>query len=182
MTNETEPEATRSGFERFADKVYEELNELRTRAGRDILPDDQTDTGRNALRAQRPAPWSVMLKRGGTISEPEENSRTTKGGKTYSVLHRAEQIVEAHIMGTDDHEAELLWCDFLLALRKAVSTFANPGDFEWASQEDNNAGHSKGKREKIVQSFRLTMDVPDELQTLTIIESEQFTPELEANC
>ncbi len=179
---DTEPEAQRSGFQRFADKVYEELNELRTRIGRDILPDDQTDTGRNALRAQRPAPWIVMLKRGGTISEPEENSRTTKGGKTYSVLHRAEQIIEAHIMGTDDHEAELLWCDFLLALRKAVSTFAKPGAFEWASQEDINAGHSKGGREKIVQSFTLTMDIPDELQTLTVITGEQLTQKLEANC
>lgn len=179
---DTEPEPQTSSFERFAEVVYLELNKFRTTAGRSQLPDDQTDTGRNALRAQRPAPWIVMLKRAGTITEPEDNRRTDKSGKVYSILHRAEQTVEAHIMGSDDNEAEKLWCDFLIALRRAVGPFANPGNFEWASQEDENAGHSRGGREKIVQSFTLTMDVPDEMETLTIITAEQLTQTLEANC
>lgn len=182
MSEDTEPEAKKSGFGRMADAVYTELSKVRTLNGRTPLADDQTDVGRTALRAQRPAPWIVMVKAAGTIAEPEQDSRTAKGGQTYSVLYRADQIVEAHIIGTDDDETELLWCDFLLALRNVMQTFARPGNFAWVSQEEGGSGHSHGGREKVVQLFTLMMDVPGNLEELTIIDSEQLTPTIEANC
>lgn len=182
MSEDTEPEPSKSGFGRMAEAVYTELENVRTLNGRDVLADDQTDVGRPALRAQRPAPWIVMVKAAGTIAEPDQDSRTTKGGQTYSVLYRADQIVEAHVLGAGDGETELLWCDFLLALRNVMEVFALPGNFAWVSQEEGGSGHTHGGREKIVQLFTLRMDIPGNQENLTIVDSEKFTEDFEANC
>lgn len=135
------------------DLAMVELDKVRVERGRAQMQ-DRYGVGRGEMhRLDHSDTGIVWVPAGGPVKPVESLHTHTIGDTTYPVVYSVALTIEAHLVAESFVAAEQLWCDLLSATHRLFGQRSTPGNVRWAWHELQQAGDSRGGREKIVQPF-----------------------------